>query len=332
MASTFKYPTNASKPEDRNGRGVVFARPGDRKRVKIKLGRVTNAAAADVCRRIESLSRCAKLHTEPSGNVVEWLAGIADSLHAKLAGHGLTEPREPVATSPRLRAWLDRYMDQRTAELKPSSIAKMRRTATALVAHFGADTPIGEITADGGADWQAALRSKTWTVEGPKGKRIVKRITEAGVRVDVRNAKTMFNAAVDRGIIPQSPFRKLASTSIAADREYLDVDASERILDALPGVQWRTLWGLARHAGLRCPSETHGITWGDVDFDKGRMRVRSPKTERYADHAERIVPITPRLRVLLLDAFDDAHERQQGVLRISRNNLTPDHDRGCQTG
>ena len=57
MASTFKYPTNAKKPGELNGRGVVFARPGDRKRVKLKLGRVTNAAAADVCRRIESLTR-----------------------------------------------------------------------------------------------------------------------------------------------------------------------------------------------------------------------------------------------------------------------------------
>ena len=59
----------------------------------------------------------------------------------------------------------------------------------------------------------------------------------------------------------------------------------------------------------------------EVDFDKGRKRVRSPKTERYADHVERIVPITPRLRELLLDAFGDAPDGQQGVLRISRNNL-----------
>ena len=36
---------------------------------------------------------------------------------------------------------------------------------------------------------------------------------------------------------------------------------------------------------------------------------------------KRIVPITPRLRALLLDAFDDAHEGRQGVLRISQNNL-----------
>ena len=80
----------------------------------------------------------------------------------------------------------------------------------------------------------------------------------------------MFNAAARRGIIANSPFRDLTSTSIAADREYLDVAASERVPDALPDVQWRILWRLARYAGLRCPSETHRITWADVDFDKGQ--------------------------------------------------------------
>ena len=51
------------------------------------------------------------------------------------------------------------------------------------------------------------------------------------------------------------------------------------------------------------------------------MRVGSPKTERCADHAGRIVSIVPRLRALLLDAFEHAEEGQQGVLRISRNHL-----------
>ena len=73
-------------------------------------------------------------------------------------------------------------------------------------------------------------------------------------------------------------------------------------------------------AGLR-KGDLQRLTWADVDFDKGRLKVRSVKTERFEAHRERIVPIVPRLRELLLDAFEDAQDGQQGVLRISRNNL-----------
>ena len=99
-------------------------------------------------------------------------------------------------------------------------------------------------------------------------------------------------------------------------------DEIERVLDSCPSLQWRLLFALARFAGLRTPSETHGLTWADIDWERGRMRVRSPKTERHIGHEERLVPVDPRLMPILQEAFDEA---EPGVERV----LTMNHGGQC---
>jgi integrase len=49
------------------------------------------------------------------------------------------------------------------------------------------------------------------------------------------------------------------------------------VIDACPDAEWRLLFGLARYAGLRIPSESHRLTWADVDFERARLTVHSPR-------------------------------------------------------
>ncbi|MFI4915660.1 MAG: site-specific integrase [Phycisphaerales bacterium JB060] len=63
---------------------------------------------------------------------------------------------------------------------------------------------------------------------------------------------------------------------------------------------------LARWGGLRTPSETLRVQWVDVDWGRGRLRVRSPKTEAHAGKADRIIPLFPELRRVLQEAFEAA--------------------------
>jgi integrase len=71
-----------------------------------------------------------------------------------------------------------------------------------------------------------------------------------------------------------------------------------------------------RYAGLRCPSDVVGLTWGDVNWERGRLTVRSPKTARHEGHAMRVAPISPELRPILLTLFDQA---EPGSERSSRD-------------
>lgn len=64
---------------------------------------------------------------------------------------------------------------------------------------------------------------------------------------------------------------------------------------------------LARYAGLRVPSEAFSLTWGDIDWERCRLSVPSPKTE-YTGKTHRVIPLFPLLRPHLESAFDAADE------------------------
>jgi integrase len=276
-------------------------------RETIRLGKIGLEAGRTFKTKVEDLLSCAITNTAPDVQTSAWLAGLPDEIHAKLTGVGLVAPRIPPLTAPPLSVWLDRYLDQRP-DLKPSSRKRIEQTVKLLKEHFGGVTRIDAITPDGTADWRAKLAGSG--------------ISEATVRLHCRNAKAIFNAAVERELIERNPFRKLTSSAVAAVRDrYVTPDEAGRIVEACPNVAWRSLFGLARFAGLRTPSETHTLTWADVDWERHRLNVRSVKTERYAGHERRTVPITPKLMQVLQDAFDAAPEGQQSVVALSRNNL-----------
>ena len=73
-----------------------------------------------------------------------------------------------------------------------------------------------------------------------------------------------------------------------------------------PDGQWRLLFALSRFGGLRCPSEHLALRWSDVDWERGRMTVQSPKTEYHPGGESQIIPIFPELRPHLEAAWEMA--------------------------
>ncbi len=72
---------------------------------------------------------------------------------------------------------------------------------------------------------------------------------------------------------------------------------------------------LCRFGGLRCPSEIFALRWADVDFDRGRLKVRSPKGANFGKGI-REVPLFPEVR----QALDELYlEPDGGEFVISTN-------------
>jgi integrase len=61
------------------------------------------------------------------------------------------------------------------------------------------------------------------------------------------------------------------------------------------------------------------MRWGDIDWGKSRIIVRSPKTEHHEGKETRTIPIFPEIRTYLERAWDEAPEGAVYVIGRYRN-------------
>ena len=110
---------------------------------------------------------------------------------------------------------------------------------------------------------------------------------------------------------------------------FISREIADQVLAACPDNEWKLIFALARFGGLRTPSETLLLRWTDVDWRRGRLLIRSPKTEHHEGKDSRLVPIFPELRPYL-EATDGAefvivsvNLRTQLLRIIAKAGLTP---------
>jgi integrase len=140
----------------------------------------------------------------------------------------------------------------------------------------------------------------------------------------VKRAKQFFRAAVRARLIPENPFADVKPPSQANPSRLFFVtrDSAAKVLDACPDVEWRLIFALSRFGGLRCPSEHLSLTWPDIDWERDRMRVHSPKTEHLEGGGDRWVPLFPELKPILAEAFELAPEGALYVINRCRDGNT----------
>ncbi len=81
--------------------------------------------------------------------------------------------------------------------------------------------------------------------------------------------------------MPHSPFADLRAgpQSNPERTQYVPPQVIQAVLAACPNHDWRGIVALSRYAGLRCPSEVLALRWGDVNWERGRLTVRSQKRQ-----------------------------------------------------
>lgn len=274
-----------------NGTRTVQFVGKDRKRRSIRLGKVPMKTAEEVCRRVEYILAAAVSGTAPDGDTAKWLASIGDELHARLAAVGLVASRARAAET-RLKAFIDAYVAGRT-DAKPQTISNLKMFGDRLTAFFGADRDITTVKRSDADAWVIHLKANYATATTGR---------------TIKGARQLFKAACRADILTRNPFEDLkAGSAPDKDRQFFITQAAtKRVLEACPDGEWQLIVALARYGGLRCPSEHLGLTWTDVDWERSRFRVTSPKTEHHEGKGERWVPIFPELRPYLEAAFERA--------------------------
>jgi integrase len=243
--------------------------------------------------------------------LARWLAKMPTVMADKLAAVGLIPKRESEDGDKQeltLQGMVDRYIASRT-DVKPDTATVWKRTRNHLVAFFGEEREFKMVTIGDAKDFRLHL--------------LRKKLADNTVRRTCGIAKQFFEDAIDRDLITKNPFKHRdipTSTSGNSERQFLITrDMTEALIEVCPNAEWRLIVALSRYAGLRCPSEHLRLRWGDIDWDRGRMNVTSPKTEHHEGKGSRTVPIFPELRPHLEAMFDAAPDGAEYVLPSYRD-------------
>lgn len=301
----------ASVSNDPGGRRRILFVDAERKRRCIRLGKVTAKQAETVRLHVEHLAYAKTTGTAPDGDTARWVASLADEVYAKLAAVGLVTPRQGAGPGETLGPFLDAYFAERRVTRKAGTLIVWRQTRRCLIDYFGDGKPLKDITPGDADAWREHLLSAPGARE-----KVPTPLSVNTVRRRCGLAKQFFRAAVRRRLIPENPFDAV-DTTVRGNRAkdyFVSREEAAKVLDACPDAEWRLLFAFSRFGGLRCPSEHLALKWGDIDWERGRIRVTSPKTAHHDGKAERIIPLFPELRPLLEAAFDAAPEGSEYVV------------------
>ena len=268
----------ASITKDATGkRRIQFVAP-DGTRKTIYLGKTSNRVAEAIKVRVELIAAAIESHSGLDRETANWVAGLDEKLARKLVRVGLIDSPEHKAM-PTLEEHLDRYYKMRT-NLKESTLTRWLQTRQSLIEFFKGDRPLDTITAGDARDFERWLGTSGARKNSYAGQsKATKGLARNTIRKRCGDAKQFFADAVQREIIARNPFEGISCT-VSGNPErshFVDRDTIKKVIDACSDYEWRLLIALARFGGLRCPSETLELRWGDIDWEKGRMTVRSKK-------------------------------------------------------
>lgn len=283
----------ASVIKDPGGKKRLQFVNGDGQRKTIRLGEISDKAAQVVRVHVEHLAAAAMTGEAPPRQTAIWLGEVGGRLHERLARAGLCAPRT-LEECHTVASLLDAFFE--SLDVKESTRVRYRQTARLLTEHFGASTSLDGIKRREAEQFRSFLVNQDYAA--------------AKVAKDTSIARQIFRKAHQWGFIAANPFDGIrAGSQHNRDRLHFVPPAdAQRLLDATTDHDWRCIIALARWGGLRTPSETLRVRWVDVDWERGRLRVTSPKTEAHAGRGDRIIPLFPELRAVLMDAFEAADD------------------------
>lgn len=203
-------------------------------------------------------------------------------------GSGFVKPdRQPLAAY--MDGWLRDYGEQ---HLKPTTLDSYRILVRVHIAPGLGAVPLADLTAAQVSTWQAALaRKKTkGTKKEPDGRPLSPRRV-AYARAVLRAA---LQEAVRLGLIPTNPVDRVrAPRQDPKEIKAFTLDEVRRLVEVAREHRLAALLAAAWQTGMRL-GELLALTWGDVDFEAGTIRVhrnlahlrggrriiQTPKTER----------------------------------------------------
>ncbi|MBI5726143.1 MAG: site-specific integrase [Planctomycetes bacterium] len=275
------------------------------KRLSVRLGRVSMKQAETFKTRIETIIADKDLNRPPDQETARWLAGLDEGMLSRLRAVGLAEGVGLADIS--LGDFLKRFLAASSG--KPATKVHIGHTSRNLLVKFTAGRMLRTIGPQDADDFKAWLLDKD--KEGLSPATAARRIVMA---------RTMWRTACRWRMAETNIFTdiKAGPQHNESRKKYIPAETIEAAIAACPDTEWRVIVSLARYAGLRTPSETFALRWGDVNWSESTINVTSPKTEHIEGHASRLIPLFPEVKPHLLQLFAEAEPGAEYVIAKRR--------------
>ena len=264
------------------------------RRCVIGLGVMPKKSAEQFKSRFEELQGVVRSNTPKPVGLIEWLDGLDDELHGRLACKGLVAERSKRS----LREFCDSFRESRR-DVASATEVRDKQVIELLIEFFGADRSIDTITPHDAERWRNWLRD-----HGNKRDKERDGLSDNTVRRRTGVASQIFSKAIKWGLIRSNPFDGLEKVlRVNAERmHFVPWEDVLKLIDVAPNAEWRAILAFLRLTGCRAPSELHDLRWSDLDFANLNITIRSPKTKHLGGrHAVRICPMFPELVPYLED-------------------------------
>jgi integrase len=295
----------ASLSNDKGGKRRILFVDANRERRQIRLGKMSKENATTIKLRVERLVAAQVAGHVVDGDTAAWLSELPPVLYDKIAATSLV-PERAEKKSVTLEEFLDSYIAMRS-DVKSGTKLVYGHTRRCLIEFFGGNKQLREITEGEADEWRLYLKRES--------------LSESTVRRRCGIAKQYFRFAVRRKLIPSNPFAELVAAVKANSSRFYFVTRAEtqKVIGACPSAEWRLLFALSRYGGLRCPSEHLLLRWSDVDWEKERIPVSSPKTAHHEGKETRTIPLFPELRPYLAECRALAAKDAEWVITCRRS-------------
>ena len=254
---------------------------GQRKTITLSGRKFTERTARQLKDAVEVLIH-KKINGDPTQHkpTQTWVEGAAPAIREKLARYDLCQ----VSSRHTVTELWDEFLDQYEFKTESTRTTYLHARERFNLYFRKPGELIARLTPDRMEAWKAFLLDKGYGQP-----------TIAGT---VRKTKTLFNWAVKQKLLVESPLKGVGEGSFLNPAKTREVTMVEyhRLLDACPCQEWRVIITLARIGGLR-PCEIMVLRWSDIGIgeNRDRMRVYSPKLQRFVHLREREPALFPKV-------------------------------------
>ncbi len=181
-----------------------------------------------------------------------------------------------------LREFLEKYLQWSKTTKSENTYKTDVKASKDLIEYFGDKIKLSQIKLSKLEGW------KVWLVDSK-----VYSKTTANIRI--RHVKAMLNKAVEWQYLEENPAERLKQYKVPKGKpDFLTEEEVKKLFSVIENKTHLAVFNLLYFTGMRL-SEAINLTWEDVDFKEGFIRVRSKKDWHTKNYKERFIPIHKKL-------------------------------------